>query len=141
MDAWSFPDVLTATGWGRDGHPWSLPVCVCVYVCVCVSHEANHACWSCSFLPLPTMSHLPAFPHGSLLPWSLPVCVCMGWSFSRLPFQAETERGIGVSESEISAVFATVHNSINVDEVKRRSGLSLLLNCGVPYIFWIQLLY
>ena len=45
-----------------------------------------------------------------------------------------------MNESEISAVSAIIHNSINADEVKRKTGSSLLLNCGVPYIFGIQIL-
>ena len=46
-----------------------------------------------------------------------------------------------MNESGISAVSAIIHNSINADEVKRKTGSSLLLNCGVPYIFGIQILY
>ena len=110
LDAWSFPDVLTATGWSRDGHPWSLPVCGGVRVCP----------RTLVLLPSPSLISLhlsssPNRPWSSLLP-----CGVWGGPSPGFLFQGEEERRIRMSESQISAVMATVHSSINGDEVNKK---------------------
>lgn len=101
-------------------------------VCVC-PQEPNNARWS------PALSH-PSSPCILCSPPCLPSTLwCLGWSCSKLPFQVEAKRRIGMCESQISAVIETVHKSINSDEVKKKTkpeNLNLKEHTNLQEQFW-----
>ena len=91
----------------QDGHPG-------LRLCVCVPRS------------LMLLTGPAALPHPSSPCISLPPCLpstlcCLGWSCTRLPFQGEAESRIRMSECQISPATATVHNSINGDEVNNNN--------------------
>ena len=109
-----FPWPPVEAGWTH----WSLPVCV--WECVCVPR-------SLMLLTGPAPLPYPSSPCISLPPCLPSTLWCLGWSCSRLRFQGEAESRIRMSESQISAVIATVHSSINGDEVNNNNKLYNLI--------------
>ena len=65
MDAWSFPDVPTAAGWGMWTPLVFASVCVCV--CLCPRSLTLHTGPAPSFLPLPQPP--PPFPSFPMSPF------------------------------------------------------------------------